>query len=66
MVITEVFWDSLSHPALHNRLIYLAATEAGLIQITLPNESFAEVERWVSRKIGVRTFKKQGHEKYRF
>ncbi|CAM3444231.1 methylated-DNA--[protein]-cysteine S-methyltransferase [Paenibacillus lupini] len=32
-------------------MIYLAATEAGLIQITLPNESFAQVEAWVSKKI---------------
>lgn len=51
MAMTEVFWDTLSHPVLHNRPIYLAVTEVGLIQITLPNESLVEVEAWVNKKI---------------
>lgn len=50
--ITEVYWDTLAHPVLHNRPIYLAATENGLIQITLPHESTLEkVEEWVKKKI---------------
>ncbi|WP_127492180.1 methylated-DNA--[protein]-cysteine S-methyltransferase [Paenibacillus glycanilyticus] len=49
---TMVYWDTLVHPVLHNRPIYLVATDNGLAQVTLPHESTMErVEAWVKKKI---------------
>ncbi len=50
--ITYVYWDTLAHPVLYNRPIYLVATDNGLVQVTLPRESTLEnIEAWVMKKI---------------
>ncbi|MCM3628520.1 methylated-DNA--[protein]-cysteine S-methyltransferase [Paenibacillus glycanilyticus] len=49
---TLVYWDTLVHPVLHHRPIYLVATDKGLVQVTLPHESIMEnVRAWVTKKI---------------
>ncbi|WP_404823782.1 methylated-DNA--[protein]-cysteine S-methyltransferase [Paenibacillus rhizovicinus] len=49
---TIVYWDTFVHPIFQNRALYLAATDSGLCQITLPNEaSFDTVRAWIGKRI---------------
>lgn len=50
--MTQVYWDTLVHPVLDNRPIYLVITDCGLVQVTLPHESSLEnVQAWVMKKV---------------
>jgi len=46
--LTTVYWDMLRHD---DWTFQLAATERGLCCITLPNESFATLEQWVTKHV---------------
>lgn len=48
---TKVYWSPLTHPAFGDRPIYLAATAAGLCQVTFPHESLEYMQTEIRKRI---------------